>query len=161
MLYFACGIGFLDSTTTTVMRSMIIGVVPRTEIGRVFSVVEFFKGILSFAGPVIYGKLYEHTLRVVPEAFLYLGISCKVLVFICGIIIYIELSKKAKREKLQKYAHKKDDTFNHKEEETNEMMIDNNRLNASIPVTPPPTYNEITTVPVVQQHHDTSRRNEK
>ena len=100
MLYFACGIGFLDSTTSTVMRSMIIALVPGTEIGKVFSVLEFVKGIIKLIVPIIYGKLYEHTLRTVPEAFMYLRITCKCLVFVAGVVVLIELSKKYSREKL-------------------------------------------------------------
>ena len=109
MLYFAAGIGFLDSTTTTVMRSMIISVVPVTEIGKVFCVVEFFKAILALVGPSIYGFLYEKTLRTVPGAFLWLSSACKCVVFVVGLIVYFELSKRDNREKREKYSHKKDD----------------------------------------------------
>ena len=105
MLYFACGIGFLDSTTTTVMRSMIIANVPSTEIGKVFSILEFGNIIIKMAGPIIYGKLYEKTLRTVPSAFLYLGITLKAFVFIAGVVILIELNKKFKRQG----CHKKED----------------------------------------------------
>ena len=91
MLYFASGIGFLDSTSTTVMRSMIIGLVPVSEIGKVFCIVEFMKGILSFCGPIIYGKLYYYTVETTPQAFLYLSSSLKCLVFACSIVLYILL----------------------------------------------------------------------
>ena len=110
VLYFAFGIGFLDSTTTTVMRSMIISVVPNTEIAKVFCVMELFKGILQFSGPVIYGNLYRFTLDYFPEAFLYLGVAVKFLVFVTGILIYIELTKRQKLKTKSEYAHKKDDT---------------------------------------------------
>ena len=109
MLYLGSGIGFLDSTTTTVMRSMIIGLVPVTEIGKVFSVVEFFKGVLRLVGPVIYGKLYEFTVRTVPQAFLYLSSTCKVLVFLTSMMVYYQLNKREKRLKMDKYLHKKND----------------------------------------------------
>ena len=109
MVYFAAGIGFLDSTTTTVLRSMIISVVPVSEIGKVFSVVEFFKGVLRLVGPVIYGKLYEFTVRTVPQAFLYLSSTCKVLVFMTSLIVYYQLNKREKRLKREKYLHKKND----------------------------------------------------
>ena len=109
MLYLGSGIGFLDSTTTTVMRSMIIGLVPVTEIGKVFSVVEFFKGLLAFAGPIIYGVLYEKTVRTVPEAFLYLITALKCLVLIASIIIYVGLMRYDEEKKKQNYSHKKDD----------------------------------------------------
>ena len=121
MVYFAAGIGFLDSTTTTVLRSMIISVVPVSEIGKVFSVVEFFKGVLRLVGPVIYGKLYEFTVRTVPQAFLYLSSTCKVLVFMTSLIVYYQLNKREKRLKKEKYRHKKNDdtkSFNKNDENT-------------------------------------------
>lgn len=99
ILYFACGLGFLDSTTTTVMRSMIIATVPNTELGKVFSILEYAKGLLLLIGPVIYGKLYENTLRTVPEAFIYLSMVCKCFVFIAVVVILIELNKKCMRER--------------------------------------------------------------
>ena len=88
---------------------MIISLVPVTEIGKVFSVVEFFKGILVLAGPNIYGTLYEYTIRTVPEAFLYLSSSCKCVVFILSIFIYLQFNKREKRLRKEKYSHKKDD----------------------------------------------------
>ena len=109
VLYFSFGIGFLDSTTTTVMRSMIISVVPNTEIAKVFCVMELFKGSLQLIGPVIYGNLYRYTLEYFPEAFLYLGVAVKFLVFITGVLIYIELTKRQKMKANSEYAHKKDD----------------------------------------------------
>jgi hypothetical protein len=112
MLYFACGVGFLDSTSTTVMRSMIISVVPVSEIGKVFSVVEFVKAIISLTAPVIYGKLYEYTIRTDPATFLYLSSAVKVSVFVVALLIYIQLGKREnlkKQEKQDKYSHKKDD----------------------------------------------------
>ena len=116
LLYFSFGVGFLDSTTTTVMRSMIISVVPNTEIAKVFCVVELFKGILQLIGPVIYGKLYQYTIESIPEAFLYLGIGVKALVFITGVLIYIELEKRRKMKLCCEYAHKKNDILNKSEE---------------------------------------------
>ena len=111
MLYFASGIGFLDSTSTTVMRSMIIGLVPVSEIGKVFCIVEFMKGILSFCGPIIYGKLYYYTVETTPQAFLYLSSSLKCLVFACSVVLYVLLTKRDSRIKKEKYSHKKNDSL--------------------------------------------------
>ena len=144
MLYFAAGIGFLDSTTTTVMRSMIISVVPVTEIGKVFCVVEFFKGILALTGPLIYGYLYEKTLRTVPEAFLYLSSACKCIVFIVGIIIYIELTKRETRKKREKYSHKKDDVHVLNDELTeSDTTMKENVFGIEDRITPLPTYEAV------------------
>ena len=116
MLYFACGIGFLDSTTTTVMRSMIISVVPNTEIGKVFCVVEFFKNILGLTGNLIYGMLYYATVKTVPAAFLYLGVAVKGVVLLVGVLVYIQLNKRQKWMKRKEYSHKKDDSPEKKEQ---------------------------------------------
>ena len=117
MLYFACGIGFLDSTTTTVMRSMVISIVPNNEIGKVFCVVEFFKNILGLTGNLVYGGLYYATVKTVPEAFVYLGVAVKGVVFLVGVLVYIQLNKRHKWLKDYEYSHKKDDLLE-KEEET-------------------------------------------
>lgn len=112
MLYFAFGLGFLDSTTITVMRSMIISVVPTTEIAKVFCIMEFFKGILNLIGPVIYGPLYASTLKTLPEAFLYFGTAVKFMVLVVGVFVYIELNKRQELKKREYYSHKKDDASN-------------------------------------------------
>ena len=117
MLYFACGIGFLDSTTTTVMRSMIISVVPNHEIGKVFCVVEFFKNILALTGNLIYGMLYYATVKTVPAAFLYLGVGVKGVVFLVGVLVYIQLNKREKWKKDKEYYHKKNDLTKKENEE--------------------------------------------
>ena len=124
MLYFSSGIGFLDSTTTTVMRSMIISLVPVSEIGKVFCVVEFFKGILQFAGPIIYGVMYEKTVRTVPQAFLYMQSGFKCIVFVASIIIYVQLNKLRQLETEKEYSHKKDDVLKQPEgtPESNETL---------------------------------------
>ena len=129
ILYFAMGIGFLDSTTTTVMRSMIISIVPNTEIAKVFCVVELFKAILQLTGPLIYGNLYRYTLEFFPESFLYLGIAVKVLVFITGVLIYIELTKRQKMKLSSEYAHKKNDTSK-EQEKSNSKNLNQTEENA-------------------------------
>ena len=146
MLYFACGVGFLDSTSTTVMRSMVISVVPVTEIGKVFSVLEFFKSILSISGPIIYGKLYENTLRTEPAAYLLLSGACKVLGFIVGIMIYIQLGKREKNKKKETYAHKKHDTpISYEDAEEPKKITNPDTFVIKERETPPPMYDDIDT----------------
>ena len=131
MLYFASGIGFLDSTSTTVMRSMIIGLVPVSEIGKVFCIVEFTKGILSFCGPIIYGKLYYYTVETTPQAFLYLSSSLKCLVFVCSIVLYVLLTKRDSRIKKEKYSHKKTDSLkDNTEKQVQNQALDNGSVSA-------------------------------
>ena len=134
MLYFASGIGFLDSTSTTVMRSMIIGLVPVSEIGKVFCIVEFTKGLLSFCGPIIYGKLYYYTVETTPQAFLYLSSCLKCLVFACSIVLYILLTKRDSRIKKEKYSHKKNDSLkDHTKTQVQNKAIDNGSVSNSAP----------------------------
>ena len=94
ILYFACGVGFLDSTSTTVMRSMIISVVPVTEIGKVFCVLEFFKSVESLICPIIYGKLYEKTVSYVPNAFIFLTMACHIFVLIAVVVLNVSMRGK-------------------------------------------------------------------
>ena len=157
MVYFAAGIGFLDSTTTTVMRSMIISVVPVTEIGKVFCIVEFFKGILPFFGAIIYGKLYEHTVRTAPAAFLYLSSCFKCMVFIVGVIIYNELNKRETRRKIEKYSHKKDDISkrNDKRQESDQMLKDDTCCTEE-PITPTTRYDPVPNNSTLEIHYDPS-----
>ena len=99
MIYLASGIAFLASTSTTVMRSMITKIVPSTETGRVFCVVEFLKAILPFGGLAIFGKLYAGTVGSHPNAFLFLSISLKFTTFVIVLIIYLTMRRQAKQEK--------------------------------------------------------------
>ena len=109
VLYFAFGVGFLDSTTTTIMRSMIVYILPSNEVAKIFSVVEFCKNILGLIGPVVFGKIYEKTVGTFPAAFLHLGTAMKVLVFVVSLLVYHELRKRKRRLKLKNSSTKKDD----------------------------------------------------
>ena len=112
VLYFAFGVGFLDSTTTTIMRSMIVYVLPSNEVAKIFCVIEFWKNILGLIGPVVFGKMYEKTVGTFPAAFLHLGTAMKVLVFVVSLLVYHELSKRKRRIGLKDSSAKKDDDIN-------------------------------------------------
>ena len=94
MCYLASSITFLSNVATSVLRSMITKLVTEDEIGKVFSVLEFFKSVESLLCPLIYGKLYEHTLAFAPNAFLFLTMSCDIFVFIS--LLVINLAKRGK-----------------------------------------------------------------
>ena len=111
VLYFAFGVGFLDSTTTTIMRSMIVYVLPSNEVAKIFCVIEFLKNILGLIGPVIFGKMYEKTVGTFPAAFLHLGTAMKVLVFVVSLLVCHELRKRKRRIKMKSLSTKKDDAF--------------------------------------------------
>ena len=114
----ASAVGFLDAVYTTLLRSMITKMVSNDEIGKVFSVVEFFKSIESFLCPIIYGKLYEHTVSTVPNAFIFLSISANALVFIAlfalnllkrGKLLGVQVSKRrVLRERSKKMTNEND-----------------------------------------------------
>ena len=109
VLYFAFGVGFLDSTTTTIMRSMIVYLLPSNEVAKIFCVIEFLKNILGLIGPVIFGKMYEKTVGTFPSAFLHLGTAMKVLVFVVSLLVYYELRKRKRRIKMKNSSDKKED----------------------------------------------------
>ena len=111
MLYFAFGVGFLDSTTTTIMRSMIVYVLPSNEVAKIFCVIEFLKNILGLIGPVIFGKIYDKTVGAFPSAFLHLGTAMKVLVFLVSLLVYHELRKRKRRIKMKNPSAKNEDNF--------------------------------------------------
>ena len=94
MCYIASSITFLSNVSTSVLRSMITKLVSDDEIGKIFSILEFFKSIESLLCPLIYGKLYEHTLSFAPNAFLFLTMTADVLVFIS--ILVINMAKRGK-----------------------------------------------------------------
>ena len=112
VLYFAFGVGFLDSTTTTIMRSMIVYILPSNEVAKIFCVIEFLKNILGLIGPVVFGKMYEKTVGTFPAAFLHLGTAMKILVFVVSLLVYHELRKRKRRIRLKNSSAKKDDDSN-------------------------------------------------
>ena len=73
---------------------MVTKIVAEDEIGKVFSILEFFKSIESLLCPLIYGKIYEHTVTFAPNSFLFLTVSADVLVFIS--LLIINLAKRGK-----------------------------------------------------------------
>ena len=77
MLYAGCAIAFLDSTSTTVFRSLISKIVQPDEIGKVFSVLAIFQAMLPFICTPLFGMLYKNTVATQPNAFIFL-IICAV-----------------------------------------------------------------------------------
>ena len=97
MLYAGCAIAFLDSTSTTVFRSLISKIVQPDEIGKVFSVLAIFQAMLPFLGTPLFGMLYKNTVATQPNAFVFLIIAIKGLVFFVVLIVYIEMTRSKKR----------------------------------------------------------------
>ena len=93
MLYIGSAIAFLDSTSTTVFRSMITKIVKPDEIGKVFSVVAIFQAVLPFIGAPLFGILYKNTVSTQPNAFLFLIVALKVKVFLIVVSLYFKMRK--------------------------------------------------------------------
>jgi PCFT/HCP family folate transporter-like MFS transporter 1/3 len=81
MLYIGGLVAFLDAAATTMFRSLISKTVEPDEIGKVFSVVGVFHALLPFATGPIFGVLYMKTVEFTPNAFIFLLIGIKVLIF--------------------------------------------------------------------------------
>ena len=87
MLYVGGAIALLDSTSTTMFRSMITKLVHANEVGKVFSVVGTFQAIMPFIAGPMYGFLYRSTVSYQPAAFLFLIIAIKSVVFV--IVLFV------------------------------------------------------------------------
>ena len=104
MLYVGCAISVLDSTSTTVFRSLITKIVQPDEIGKVFSVIAIFQAIVPFIGVPLFGMLYKNTVATQPNAFIFLAMAIKSVVFFVVLIVYIEMNRSKKRPSTgQKY----------------------------------------------------------
>lgn len=114
MLYLGCIVAFLDGTTTTVLRSLISKNVDADEIGKIFSVVGIFQALLPFASGPIFRSLYRSTVEYQPNAFLFLVIGIKVLLFI---VVFIVNMGMLQEEKKYTKENEKLDTGNNSNEE--------------------------------------------
>ena len=97
MLYIGGLFAFLDSTSTTMFRSLISKNVRANEIGRVFSVVGVFQAVLPFITGPAFGFLYKDTVAHQPNAFLLLVIGIKVLLFIVVVIVNVGMRREANK----------------------------------------------------------------
>ena len=111
MLYVGCIVAFLDGTTTTVFRSLISKNVDADEIGKIFSVVGIFQALLPFASGPIFRSLYRSTVEYQPNAFLFLIIGIKVLLFMVVFIVNMGMLREERKQK------EKLDTGNNSNEE--------------------------------------------
>ena len=75
---------------------MISKAVGEDEIGKIFSVVGVFHALLPFVSGPLFGYLYRSTLEHQPNAFLFLLIGIKFLLF-----LLVMLLKKVMREEEQ------------------------------------------------------------
>lgn len=96
MLYIGGIISFLDTSATTVFRSMISKAVKDDEIGKMFAVVGLFHALLPFATGPIFGYLYSETVEHQPNAFLFLLIIIKVILFMVVALLKKMIGKEDK-----------------------------------------------------------------
>ena len=96
MLYIGGIVAFLDSSATTVFRSMISKAVEEDEIGKIFSVVGLFHAVMPFVTGPIFGYLYSTTVKNQSNAFLFLLIGTKFILFMLVILIRKSMRKEVK-----------------------------------------------------------------
>jgi len=113
MLYVGGLIAILDSTTTTMLRSMISKMVHANEVGSVFSIVGTFQAFIPFIAGPLYGFLYKETVATFPAAFIFVVIGLKTIVFFDVLIVHLKSRKvqKIKRD-LELQAQKIDEQSN-------------------------------------------------
>ena len=109
MLYIGSAIAFLDSTSTTVFRSLISKIVDADEVGKVFSVVAIFQALLPFVGSPMFGILYKNTVSTHPNAFLFLITAIKCLVFSVVFIVYLKMTKRGSKIPVQQNTLEKEE----------------------------------------------------
>ena len=96
MLYIGGLISFLDTSANTVFRSMISKAVKDDEIGKMFAVVGLFHALLPFATGPLFGYLYSETVEHQPNAFLFLLIIIKVILFMVVALLKKMIGKEDK-----------------------------------------------------------------
>ena len=96
MLYIGGLISFLETSATTVFRSMISKAVKDDEIGKMFAVVGLFHALLPFATGPLFGYLYSETVEHQPNAFLFLLIIIKVILFMVVALLKKMIGKEDK-----------------------------------------------------------------
>ena len=99
MLYIGGLIAFLDSTSTTMFRSMISKIVHANEVGKVFSIVGTFQALVPFVSGPTFGFLYKATVATFPQAFIFLIIAIKVLVFFDILAVHLTMRRNRKKQR--------------------------------------------------------------
>ena len=109
LLYLGGVIAILDSTSTTMYRSMISKNVRSDEVGKVFSIVGTFQALLPFISGPTFNFLYKSTVEHFPQAWVFLVLAIRVFNFFVLLIVNIGMKKQQKRKE-------KHDSINHGKE---------------------------------------------
>ena len=99
LLYVGGVIAILDSTSTTMYRSMISKNVNSDEVGKVFSIVGTFQALLPFISGPTFNFLYKSTVEDFPQAWVFLVLAIRVFNFFVLLIVNIGMKKQQKRKK--------------------------------------------------------------
>ena len=113
LLYVGGVIAILDSTSTTMYRSMISKNVNSDEVGKVFSIVGTFQALLPFISGPTFNFLYKSTVEDFPQAWVFLVLAIRVFNFFVLLIVNIGMKKQQKRkEKHERIKYRNDKTAN-------------------------------------------------
>lgn len=97
MLYVGGVLAILDSTTTTLIRSLISKCVHSNEVGRVFSVVGVFQALVPFASGPLFGYVYRKTVATRPNAFIFIIVALKMVSFFIVLVVNIGMRREEKK----------------------------------------------------------------
>lgn len=93
MMYLGAGICIFSSTPAIVIRSMITKVVPKTELGKVFSLLSSLEAAAPFLLSPIIVNIYNSTINVYAGAIFFVFASIFILVSLALISIYFLLKR--------------------------------------------------------------------
>ena len=101
LLYVGGVIAILDSTSTTMYRSMISKNVNSDEVGKVFSIVGTFQALLPFISGPTFNFLYKSTVEDFPQAWVFLVLAIRVFNFFVLLIVNVGMKKQQRRKEKQ------------------------------------------------------------
>ena len=109
LLYVGGVIAILDSTSTTMYRSMISKNVSSDEVGKVFSIVGTFQALLPFISGPTFNFLYKNTVEHFPQAWVFLVLAIRVFNFFVLLIVNLGMKQQQKRKEKQDSINYKND----------------------------------------------------
>lgn len=98
MLYCGATVAFLDYTSTTLLRAIITKNVNADEIGKVFSIVGTFQALMPFISSPTFGFLYKETVSYLPQAFLFLIASVKLVESVIVFVVNYGMRRELRRQ---------------------------------------------------------------
>jgi len=96
MMYLGGAVAIIAATPTIVIRSQISKIVPKSEIGKVFSLLSSLENCVPLFITPIVTEIYQGTLAYFPGAFFLFSSSCYALACILLVIIFLTVSNHGK-----------------------------------------------------------------